>query len=165
MIRIIKDSLSKREEIFCAKEERVDVSATVAEIIAKVRAEGDAALRYYSEKFDKAVLTSLRVSEEEIEAEYKRISEAYNVPVEQVKNMVAADDLKADLVVGAAMKLVRENAKVGAPKAKRTTTKKAAAPAAEGEAAPKETAKKAPAKKTTTAKKTTAKAAKEEKAE
>ena len=67
MIRIIKDSLSKREEIFCAKEERVDVSATVAEIIAKVRAEGDAALRYYSEKFDKAKLTSLRVSEEEIE--------------------------------------------------------------------------------------------------
>ena len=83
MIRIIKDSLSKREEIFCAKEERVDVSATVAEIIAKVRAEGDAALRYYSEKFDKAVLTSLRVSEEEIEAalaqvepEFIRILEA-----------------------------------------------------------------------------------------
>ena len=49
MIRIIQDSLSKREEIFSAKEERVDVSATVAEIIAKVRAEGDAALRYYSE--------------------------------------------------------------------------------------------------------------------
>ena len=67
MIRIIKDSLSKREEIFGAKEERVDVSATVSEIIAKVRAEGDAALRYYTEKFDKAKLTSLRVSEEEIE--------------------------------------------------------------------------------------------------
>ena len=45
----------------------MDVSATVAEIIAKVRAEGDAALRYYSEKFDKANLTSLRVSEEEME--------------------------------------------------------------------------------------------------
>lgn len=67
MIRIIKDSLSKREEIFSVKEARVDVSATVAEIIAKVRAEGDAALKYYTEKFDKASLTSLRVSEEEIE--------------------------------------------------------------------------------------------------
>ena len=67
MIRIIKDSLSKREEIFGVKEERVDVSATVSEIIAKVRAEGDAALRYYTEKFDKAKLTSLRVSEEEID--------------------------------------------------------------------------------------------------
>ena len=67
MIRIIKDSLSKREEIFSVKEARVDVSATVAEIIAKVRAEGDAALKYYTEKFDKATLTSLRVSDEEIE--------------------------------------------------------------------------------------------------
>ena len=83
MIRIIQDSLSKREEIFSAKEERVDVSATVAEIIAKVRAEGDAALRYYSEKFDKAKLTSLRVSEEEmeeavasVEPEFIRILEA-----------------------------------------------------------------------------------------
>ncbi len=67
MIRIIKDSLNKREEIFSVKEARVDVSATVAEIIAKVRAEGDAALKYYTEKFDKASLTSLRVTEEEIE--------------------------------------------------------------------------------------------------
>ncbi len=108
-----------------------------------------------------AALEELTASEEEIEAEYKRISEAYNVPVEQVKSMVAAEDLKADLVVGAAMKLVRENAKIGAPKAKRASTKKAAAPAAEGEEAP----KKAPAKKTTTAKKTTAKTAKEDKAE
>lgn len=67
MIRIIKDNLSKREEIFSAKEERIDVSATVAEIIAKVRAEGDAALKYYTEKFDKASLSSLRVTEEEID--------------------------------------------------------------------------------------------------
>ena len=67
MIRIIKDSLSKREEIFCAKEERLDVSAAVSEIIAKVRAEGDAALKYYTEKFDKVALSDLRVSEEEIE--------------------------------------------------------------------------------------------------
>ena len=66
MIRIIKDSINKREEIFTVKEARVDVSATVAEIIAKVRAEGDAALKYYTEKFDKASLTSLRVTEEEI---------------------------------------------------------------------------------------------------
>lgn len=67
MIQIIKDNLSKREEIFSVKEARVDVSATVAEIIAKVRAEGDAALKYYSEKFDKAILSDLRVSEAEIE--------------------------------------------------------------------------------------------------
>ena len=66
MIRIIKDSINKRDEIFTVKEARVDVSVTVAEIIAKVRAEGDAALKYYTEKFDKASITSLRVTEEEI---------------------------------------------------------------------------------------------------
>ena len=120
-----------------------------------------------------ASLEALTASEEEIEAEYKRISEAYNVPVEQVKSMVAAEDLKADLLVGAAMKLVRENAKIAAPKAKKASTKKAAAPAEEGEAeAPKKTtAKKTTTKsttsktttaKTTTAKKTTAKADKAE---
>ena len=84
--------------------------------------------------------------------------------------MIAAEDIKADLLVGTAMKLVRENAKVGAAKAKKTTKK--AATAAEGEekkpAAKKSTAKKAaPAaegeEKKPAAKKTTKKAA--EKAE
>ena len=115
-----------------------------------------------------AVLEQLSCTEEEIEAEYKRVSEAYNVPVEQVKSMVAAEDLKADLLVGAAMKLVRENAKITAPKAKKATAKKAA-PAAEGEAeapkkttAKKTTTTKSSTAKTTTAKKTTAKADKAE---
>ena len=102
-----------------------------------------------------ASLENLTVSEEETEAEYTRISEAYNVPVDQVKAMINAEDLNADLLVGAALKLVRENAKVGAPKAKKTTTKKAAAEKAEGEA---EAPKKTTAKKTTTKKATAEKA-------
>ena len=40
--------------------------------------------------------------------------------------MIAAEDLKADLLVGAAMKFVKENAAISAPKAKNTTTKKTA---------------------------------------
>ena len=97
-----------------------------------------------------ASLENITVSEEETDAEYQRISEAYNVPADQVKSMIAAEDLNADIAVGKALKLVRENAKVGAPKAKNTTTKKTAPKAeTEGEEAPK-------AKKTTT-KKTTAK--------
>ena len=112
-----------------------------------------------------AKLEALTVSDEEIENEYKRISEAYNVPADQVKAMIAAEDIKADLLVGAAMKLVRENAKVGAAKAKKTTTKKAAT-AAEGEEKPaaKKTTKKAeasaeekPAAKKTATKKAAAK--------
>ena len=74
-----------------------------------------------------ASLENLTVSDEEVDAEYKRISEAYNVPEEQVKGMVAAEDIKADLLVAHAMDLVKENAKVkgarkkSAPKAKKET--------------------------------------------
>ena len=98
-----------------------------------------------------ASLEALTVSDEEIEAEYKRISEAYNVALDEVKKMIAAEDIKADLLVGAAMKLVKENAKI-------TSGAKKKAAAQEGEAAPAEE-KKPAAKKTTTAKKTAAKAA------
>ena len=59
-----------------------------------------------------AALENLSVTDEEVEAEYKRVSDAYNVPVEQVKSMVMADDIKADLLVAHAMDFVKENAKV-----------------------------------------------------
>ena len=59
-----------------------------------------------------ASLENLTVADEDVDAEYKRISEAYNVPEEQVKAMVAAEDIKADLLVARAMDLVKENAKV-----------------------------------------------------
>ena len=101
-----------------------------------------------------AALENLTVSEEETNEEFERISAAYGVPADQVKSMIATEDLNADIVVGKALKLVRENAKVGAPKAKRTT-KKAAPKAEEGaEEAPK--AKKTTTKKTTTKKTTKA---------
>ena len=53
---------------------------------------------------------SITVTDDEVAAEYKRIAEAYNVPEENVKNMVSAEDIKADLCVAAAMKFVKENA-------------------------------------------------------
>lgn len=67
MIKIIKDRLDKREEIFSAVCEKVDVSATVKQIIENVKENGDKALYFYAEKFDKATLSSLRVTKEEIE--------------------------------------------------------------------------------------------------
>ncbi len=98
-----------------------------------------------------AALENLTVTEEETEAEFQKISETYGVPADQVKAMIAAEDLNADIVVGKALKLVRENAKIGAPKAKKTTTKKTTAKTEESaEEAPK--AKKTTAKKTTTKK-------------
>ncbi len=59
-----------------------------------------------------AELEALTVSDEEIDAEYTRISEAYNVPVEEVRRMVAVEDIKADMLVASAMKFVKDNAKV-----------------------------------------------------
>ena len=105
-----------------------------------------------------ASLENLTVTEDETNEEFERISAAYGIPADQVKAMIAAEDLNADIVVGKALKLVRENAKIDAPKAKRTT-KKAATKTEDGvEEAPK-------AKKTTTKKTTTKKAAKAEDAE
>ncbi|MBP5209742.1 MAG: trigger factor [Clostridia bacterium] len=66
------------------------------------------ALEYISNKEE------VSVSDEEIEAEYQRISDAYNVPIERVKEMVSHDDIKADLAVKAAMDLVKEKAVVKA---------------------------------------------------
>ena len=71
MIRIIKDGVNTREEIFSVEEEKYDVSDIVSEIIADVRKRGDAALFEYTEKFDKVKLTALKVSEEEIEEALK----------------------------------------------------------------------------------------------
>ncbi|MGX9418318.1 histidinol dehydrogenase [Vibrio sp. WJH972] len=50
-----------------------NISATVAEVIAKVRAEGDDALRELTERFDKVALDSIRVSGQEIETASLRI--------------------------------------------------------------------------------------------
>ena len=88
------------------------------------QAEKQVKIRLALEKI--ASLENLTVTDEEVDAEYKRISEAYNVPEEQVKGMVAAEDIKADLLVAHAMDLVKENAKV-----KSTRKKKAAEETAE----------------------------------
>ena len=66
MIRIIKDDINDRKDIFSVTAERADVAAIVREIVERVKNEGDEALLYYTEKFDKAKLTSLKVSEAEI---------------------------------------------------------------------------------------------------
>ena len=94
-----------------------------------------------------ASLEGLTVTEEETNEEFQKISDAYNVPVDQIKTMIAAEDLNADIVVGKALKLVRENAKIGAPKAKKASTKKAAKTEETTEEAPKKTTKKTTTKK------------------
>ncbi|MBQ8387979.1 MAG: histidinol dehydrogenase [Clostridia bacterium] len=67
MIKILKYGEIDNKDIFARVEPTVNVEDIVAEIIATVRAEGDRALFAYCEKFDKAKLTDLQVSEAELD--------------------------------------------------------------------------------------------------
>ena len=67
MIRIFKSGEVAREDIFARAVPEVDFTQVVKEIIARVRAEGDAALKDYTRRFDGAELETPEVSHEEIE--------------------------------------------------------------------------------------------------
>ncbi len=67
MIKIMKFGEVAAEDIFARVEPTFNVTDIVTDIIANVRQDGDAALLAYCEKFDKAKLTALQVSKEEID--------------------------------------------------------------------------------------------------
>lgn len=73
MIKVLKYGQVSNEEIFARKEPAVDVAGIVAEILEDVRENGDKAVFAYCEKFDKAKLTALQVTEEEIEAAFEQV--------------------------------------------------------------------------------------------
>ncbi len=66
MIPILNYGQVKNSELFARTETTSRVEGAVADIIATVRAEGDAALYRFCEQFDHAKLDSLAVSEQEI---------------------------------------------------------------------------------------------------
>ena len=67
MIKIMNYGQVTPEEVFARVEPVVDVRAVVADIIENVKSKGDEALFAYCEKFDKAKLTALAVTPEEIQ--------------------------------------------------------------------------------------------------
>ena len=67
MIKILKYGEVANSDIFARVIPKIDVEATVAGIIENVKTKGDRALFEYCEKFDKAKLTNLEVSEAEID--------------------------------------------------------------------------------------------------
>ncbi len=67
MIKVLNYGELSYEEIFAREEQKTNVESIVAEIIATVRKEGDAALFGYNKKFDGCDLAVLEVSEAEIE--------------------------------------------------------------------------------------------------
>ena len=82
---------------------------------------------------------NIEVTEEDIEAEYKKYADAYNMDIDTIKKAVSAESLKPELASRKAIDLIVDSAVV--------TEEKAA----------KKTAEKKPAKKKTTAKKPAAK--------
>ena len=66
MIKILRYGVDTDKDIFTRFTPQYGVEDVVAEIIAKVRAEGDSALYYYNEKFDGKV-DDLRVSQAEMD--------------------------------------------------------------------------------------------------
>ena len=75
------------------------ISRTVVEILDNVKANGDAALREYSAKFDKTDVKALKVSEAEIEAASARLSDelkqAMSVAVKNIDTFHNAQILQA----------------------------------------------------------------------
>ncbi|MCI8361078.1 MAG: trigger factor [Clostridiales bacterium] len=98
-----------------------------------------------------AELEKIEPTAEELEAEYKKLSESYGVDVDRVKSAVPEKEVAKDLAVSKAVELVKESAKITAKKAGKT-----AKAAKSGEDKPKTKAK--TAAKTTTRKRTTKKA-------
>ena len=83
MIRIMKYGEVSNEEIFARAMPTVNVTDAVADIIRNVRERGDAAVKEYTEKFDKVRTDSLLVTPEEMKEALKQIEPAFMAVLEK----------------------------------------------------------------------------------
>ena len=89
MIKIINIENAAKEDIL-TRDIKLEsgVEAIVADIIKNVKENGDAALKEYSLKFDKAEISNLRVTAEEIEAAYQSEDPALIETLEKAKKNI-----------------------------------------------------------------------------
>ena len=71
MIRILKESETRREAIFAREDPVGSVEEPVRDIIAQVRAKGDEALKRYTKEFDGVDLTSVEVGQGAIDEGFR----------------------------------------------------------------------------------------------
>ena len=90
MINILKYGEVSNSEIFARAVPTVNVEATVSDIIANVRKDGDKALLYYCKKFDGAELSSLVVSEEEINEAFASVEPKFVEILEKAAKNIRA---------------------------------------------------------------------------
>lgn len=89
MIRTFQYGEVPNETLFIRSPLFTDVGPVVAEILADVQENGDAALLRYTEKFDGAKLDSLLVTQEEVNAAYASVSEEYRAVLRQAAENIA----------------------------------------------------------------------------
>ncbi len=90
MIKIYEYGQVKKEEIFARFNPTASVADTVSAIIAKVAAEGNSALKGYSERFDGVKIENLEVSKEEIDAAFAQADEAFLAVLEEAAKNIHA---------------------------------------------------------------------------
>ena len=90
MIRILNYKDIDPAQILERKENVFNVADAVSEIIANVRANKDAALYEYCERFDKVKLSSLEVSAEEIEAAFAKVDPEFIEILKEAKENIYA---------------------------------------------------------------------------
>ena len=77
MIRIMRVGEVKNEDIFARTEPEVHVEEVVADILKNVRERGDEALLEYTRKFDRAELTGLTVTPEEMQEALDQVEDEF----------------------------------------------------------------------------------------
>ncbi|MGN0525909.1 MAG: histidinol dehydrogenase [Acutalibacteraceae bacterium] len=90
MIKILNYNEVSNSEIFARCEDLVSVEGIVTEIIANVRKNGDKALFEYCEKFDKAKLASLAVTEDEIDEAFSLVDGRFIEIIKKAKENIVA---------------------------------------------------------------------------
>ena len=90
MIKIINFKDIDPSEILDRKENVFNVADAVTEIIQSVRANGDAALLEYSKRFDKVELSSLEVSQKEIDEAFSKVEPEFVEILKEAKENIYA---------------------------------------------------------------------------
>ncbi len=90
MMKIYEYSQVPLSDLLIRTVERSGVTDAVRDILADVEARGDEALFEYSRRFDKAELTSLEVSREEIDAAYDAMDPAFLAVLEKAAANIRA---------------------------------------------------------------------------
>lgn len=88
MIKIYDTDSISVSEILKREQKSSGVEDIVSGVIENVRKNGDAALFEYTKKFDKASLTSLEVSDEEIEDAFAQVDEKFIKIIEKAKENI-----------------------------------------------------------------------------